>query len=150
MPLIVDRDRLSPGPRRDAEKSPLEPLFHVVREVDARLVFAFPCDDEPLDEALDDPRATIMLIADGLGDGPAAFHASSLGRAFARASDVAVIVPKRCFEPYSWAAISVASGRPLIILVETSLKQEIAWVEFIQATNPSLPILLVTVEAGRA
>jgi hypothetical protein len=150
MPLIVDRNRLSPAPRREAGKSPLEPLFAAVREVDARLVFAVPCDDDPLDEALDDPRATIMLIADGLGDGPTAFHASSLWRAFARASDVAVVVPKRCFEPYSWAAISVASGRPLIILIETSLKQEIAWVKFIQAANPNLPILLVTIEAGRA
>lgn len=28
--------------------------------------------------------------------------------------------------------------------------QEIAWVEFIQAASPNLPILLVTVEAGRA
>jgi hypothetical protein len=28
--------------------------------------------------------------------------------------------------------------------------QEISWVEFIQAANPNLPILLVTVESGRA
>jgi len=150
MPLIVDRNRLSPTPGMDAEKLPLEPLCRVVREMDARLVFAFPCDDDSLDEALDDPRVTVMIIADGFGDGPAAFHVPSLHRALMVASDIAVIVPKRCFEPYGWAAISAASGRPLIILVETTLKQEIAWVEFIQAANPNLPLLLVTVEAGRA
>lgn len=149
MPLIVDRNRLSPARGKHAEKSPLEPLFHAVREVDARLVFAVPCDDDPLDEALDGSRETVLLICDGF-DGPAGFHVSSLRRAFARASDVAVITPKRCFEPYCWAAICTALGRPLTILVETSLRTEIAWVEFIQAANPELPILLVTTEAGRA
>ncbi len=150
MPLIIDRSRLSPAPGKDAANLPLEPLCRVIREMDARLVFAFACDDDPLDEALDDPRVTVMIIADGFGDGPAAFHGPSLHRALMAASDVAVIIPKRCFEPYGWAAISAASGRPLIILVETTLKQEIAWIEFIQAANPNLPILLVTDEAGRA
>jgi hypothetical protein len=43
-----------------------------------------------------------------------------------------------------------ALARCFVVIVETRLEQEIAWVEFAKDANPDLSILLATVEAGHA
>jgi len=151
--LTVTREQLCQVPGRghvDAHKNPMAPLYQAVREADVRLVFVPACND-PLDEALADLRPTVMLLCDGPGDsGPTAFDVPSLRRAFARASDCCLVTAWRFFEHYAWAAVSAASGRPLAILVETWPARETAWIEFIRAANPSLPILIARDEEGRA
>lgn len=97
-------------------------------------------------------RRSIVLVGDDplAGSlGPGAFHQPSLARAIRRATHGAVVACAPLAEIYITAAVTAAAGGRLV-LVETVPEFEIPWIEFLRSHNPTMPLKIGTVAAGRA
>ncbi len=150
--FTVTRERISEIIGKNMRAPHLNPVFEAVRDFGVSVLIAPQCRDS-LDEALDEARdASIVIIGDDTDRalGPDGFHKPSMRRLLQRATETAVISSAPPEHVYAAMSTLAALGRRFVVIVETRPEQEIAWVEFIQAANPNLPILLVTVEAGRA
>jgi hypothetical protein len=150
--FTVTRERISEIIGKNMRAPHLNPVFKAVRDFGVSALIAPQCRDS-LDEALDEARdASIVIIGDDTDRalGPDGFHKPSMRRLFQLATETAVISSAPPEHVYAAMSTLAALGRRFVVIVETRPEQEIAWVEFIQAANPNLPILLVTVEAGRA
>lgn len=150
--FTVTRERISEIIGKNMRAPHLNPVFAAVRDFGVSVLIAPQCRDS-LDEALDEAReASIVIIGDDTDRalGPDGFHKPSMRRLFQRATETAVISSAPPEHVYAGMSTLAALGRRFVVIVETRPEQEIAWVEFIQVANPCLPILLVTVEAGRA
>lgn len=150
--FTVTRERISEIIGKNMRAPHLNPVFEAVRDFGVSVLIAPQCRDS-LDEALDEARdASIVIIGDDTDRalGPDGFHRPSMRRLFRLATETAVVSSAPPEHVYAGMSTLAALARRFVVIVETRPKQEIAWVEFIQAANPNLPILLVTVEAGRA
>jgi hypothetical protein len=150
--FTVTRDRLSEIIGTNINAPHMTPVLEAVRDFDVSGMWV-PQGKNSLDDALDAARnAAIVLVGDDTDRavGPAGFDQPSMRRLFQRAEHVAVISSAPPEHVYAGMATLAALARQFVVIVETRPEQEIAWVEFIQAANPQLPILLVTVEAGHA
>lgn len=150
--FTVTRERISEIIGKNRRAPHLHPVWEAARDFGVSVVIA-PQGRESLDEALDEARdASIVIVGDDTdrAHGPDGFHTPSMARLFERATETAVISSAPPEPVYAAMSTLAALGRRFVVIVETRPEQEIAWVEFIRAANPTLPILLVTVEAGRA
>jgi hypothetical protein len=150
--FTVTRERISEIIGKNMRAPHLNPVFEAVRDFGVSVLIAPQCRDS-LDEALNETRdASIVIIGDDTDRalGPGGFHKPSMRRLFQRATETTVISSAPPEHVYAAMSTLAAIGRRFVVIVETRPEQEIAWVEFIRAANPNLPILLVTVEAGRA
>jgi hypothetical protein len=142
---IAPRERLTAA--MESERGPhLKPIYGVVRDYGVGLLlvtqkagpFEPPKKDVPV----------ICLIGDDLTAslGPSAFDRRSL-KAFVRTCGTAVVIScEPLLEAYARAATEAALRRHNVILVETRLQHEMAWVSLLRRINPSLGMLVATVE----
>lgn len=150
--FTVTRERISEIIGKNMLAPHLNPVFEAVRDFSVSVLIA-PQSKDSLDEALGDARdASIVIVGDDTNRalGPDGFHKTSMRRLFQLATETAVISSAPPEHVYAGMATLAALARRFVVIVETRPEQEIAWVEFIQAANPNLSILLATVEAGHA
>jgi hypothetical protein len=150
--FTVTRERISEIIGKNMLAPHLNPVFEAVRDFGVSILIA-PQSKDSLDEALGDSRdASIVIVGDDTNRalGPDGFHKPSMRRLFQLATETAVISSAPPEHVYAGMATLAALARRFVVIVETRPEQEIAWVEFIQAANPNLAVLLVTIEAGRA
>jgi hypothetical protein len=150
--FTVTRERLNEIIGGNANAPHMNPVLEAVRDFGVSGMWV-PQGKNSLDDALDATRnAAIVLVGDDTDHavGPGGFDQSSMRRLFQRAEHIAVISSAPPEHVYAGMATLAALARQFVVIVETRPEQEIAWVEFIQAANPNLPVLPVTVEAGRA
>lgn len=96
-------------------------------------------------------RSTISMILDDTDRsvGPLGFHRRSLRRLI-RASDAfAVISSSAIGLPYAAMSAVAATGKATVI-IETRLEHELQWLALIQRVAPKRPLMLCTIEGGRA
>lgn len=135
------------------EKSPphLRVILETVRDLGTAFLFvpqgpeAFRIPDEPR-------KPAIVLLGDDLEDchGPDGFHMPSIRRAIRACSSFAIVSSAPQADAYEAIAQMAAATRRNVMLVETRLAQELAWLSLIQKLAPKRPILLATVEGGHA
>lgn len=96
-------------------------------------------------------RPAIVLIGDDLeqSTGPAGFHLPSVRRAIRASRAFAVVSATPTIDVYA-GLTSVAIGGVNVMIVETRLEHEFAWVELIQKLAPDQPLCISTVKGGRA
>ncbi len=124
----------------------LVPLFGVVRDFGVRLMIV-----PQKVGSIEPPRTelpVICLIGDDLDVslGPSAFDRRFL-KSFVRTCGTAVVVScEPIVKAYACAATEAALRRHNVILVETRLQHEVAWVSLLRRINPGLGMLVATVE----
>jgi len=150
----VPRERLDEAIQRAQASYPhLVPIYEAVR--DFGCVHAIiPQRSGPFDQPKESVRRPIMLtIGDDIDTsmGPAAFDRRSIKR-FVRSCTTAVIVSSEpIVQAYATVAMVAAIYRRNVILVETRLQHETAWLCVLRKMKPDLGVLLSTVKAeGRA
>ncbi|MGL4961005.1 MAG: hypothetical protein ACRC67_07215 [Inquilinus sp.] len=149
----VDRTRIEQAMAHPGAEH-LRPIFAAVRDLGVGLLLVRqvkPPEMPPVFELLTD-RPSIVLIGDDLHEafGPAGFHDASL-QALVRSARAATIISSGTVTPaYSAMALAPLLTGGNAIVVETQLPQEHAWVEKLNEINPALPVLISTVEGGRA
>lgn len=150
--LHVTRERLTEIIGANALAPHMNPVFAAIRDFGVGVLIV-PQSRDSLDPALDEAsEAAIVIIGDDTNKalGPDGFDKRSMRRLFRSAKGVAVIGSAPPEHVYAEVSLMAALMRCLVVIVETRPEQEIAWVEFVKEANPDAPILLVTVEAGRA
>jgi hypothetical protein len=149
--FTVTRERLTEIIGKNALAPHLNPAFEAIRDFGVRVQIV-PQSKDSFDDALDEAEGSAIVI---IGDdtdrtlGPEGFDKPSMRRLFRMATEVAVIASAPSADVYGAMSALSAIMHRFAVIVETRLEQAIAWVEFIKAANWELPILLVTVEAGR-
>jgi hypothetical protein len=136
-----------------AEHAPhMQTMLAAVR--DQRLCLAIiPHGCRHMREVLDEVRLPAVVI---VGDdteralGPAGFDAAATRRLFREAAYVAVMSGASVAEVYAAACRHAVDERCLVALVETRVKQEIAWASLVREANPLAALLIASPEAGRA
>jgi transposase InsO family protein len=97
-------------------------------------------------------RRAILMIEDDPPErslGPGAFDTPSLARAVRGATHGVVVSCAPLPEIYADVALTAACGGRLVV-IETRPEWEIAWIAFVQAHHPDLPLKIGTVQGGRA
>jgi hypothetical protein len=150
--FTISRERLSEIIGKNANAPHMNPVLEAVRDFGVGVMWV-PQGKYSVDDALNAARnASIVLIGDDTDRalGPTGFDQSSMRRLFQRAEHVAVIASAPPEHVYAGMSTLAALARCFVVIVETRLEQEIAWVEFAKEANPNPSILLATVEAGHA
>jgi hypothetical protein len=110
-----------------------------------RVRFRLPEDAPPfITICSDDPSAPTKAR------GPAAFASASLRRLIKVAHCSVIVASAPAVEIYATAAVAAGLFGRNVLLVETTVSQELAWARFIQATAPRLPLMIATVKGGPA
>lgn len=150
--FTVTRERLTEIIGANAIAPHMNPVFAAIRDFGVGVLIV-PQSTDSLDEALDEAsEAAIVIIGDDTDRtlGPDGFDKPSMRRLFRMAKGVAVIGSAPPEHVYAQVSTLAGIMRCLAVIVETRPEQEIAWVALVKDANPDAPILLVTVEAGRA
>lgn len=150
---VVPAERLTAAMARPNAQH-LRPILMAVRDHGCGLLIepqVKPAETLPVFD-LPANRPVIVLIGDDMDDafGPRGFHSKSLRRAVTACAGATVISSGTLTPAYASAAMLAVMSRRSVILVETRLTQEQAWVNGLHRINPSLPVLLSTVAGGRA
>ena len=96
-------------------------------------------------------RPAVVMIGDDMEQsvGPQGFHMPSIRRAIRACSSFTVVTSVPTAEIYAAGTLGAVAGRNVMI-IETRLAHEFQWVALIQKLAPGRPILLSTVQGGRA
>jgi hypothetical protein len=97
-------------------------------------------------------RPTVILVGDDTDRslGPDGFHASSVNRAIRSAGSVAVIACAPVPAAYAGPVRRAVSTRRNAVVIETRPEHEIPWIKLVQRLAPEVPLLVASVEGGRA
>jgi hypothetical protein len=128
----------------------LKPVLAAVRDCGVGFLF-IPQGPEPFRIPKGTKRPAVYLIGDDFDSsvGPGGFHLPSLRRAMRECVAFAVLGGEATESIYAAVtAGAVAGGR--VMIVETRLQHEIAWVRLIQKLAPRRMLIWGTVKAGRA
>lgn len=129
----------------------LVPVLEAVRDMGLALMFV-PQTSEPFRIPRNAKRPTLTVIGDDFDEalGPQAFHAPSLRRVILASRSFTLVSSGPDAAVYGTTAALAAVGRINALLIETRIEQEIAWLTLLQKFAPGRPVLLSTVEGGRA
>lgn len=143
----VPADRLEAAARNVAPH--LVPIFQAISS-GCEVVF---CGQEAGPFALPAGRPLIAIVGDDTTKalGPSGFHAESIGDLVRSATHGMIISGAAEPQLYSLAAMAAhMPGGAVVVLIETRLEAEIAWIELLQRAAPGVPLIVSTVGGGTA
>lgn len=143
----VPRANLTAAMQQGAQH--LRPILEAVRDHGVAFM-AIPQSRKPFGHI--ENRPVIAIIGDDtdIALGPSHFHAASLQRLIKSARAVSVISSDTNAPAYGMAPAAALVMGATVLLIETRIEQEDAWLECVRAAAPTMPILLCTVAGGRA
>lgn len=123
----------------------LRPLFLAVRDHGCLFGIA-PQGDEPIHPP-PFARPAILLVGDDTDRalGPDGFNRVDLAAFVARCSTAAIVSSAAVEETYAAAATAAVVLRQHVVIVETRLEWEQAWIDFVRAARPDIAMLVSTV-----
>jgi len=129
----------------------LVPLLQAVRDRHVGMLFV-PQGSEPFRMPARPENPAIIIIGDDLNCalGPSGFHRASVRRAVRSSHCFAVISGAPRADVYRAIATTAEATRQSALIVETRLEQEFQWVSLITKLAPRRPLILSTVQGGRA
>lgn len=97
-------------------------------------------------------RPLLALIGDDTTRalGPPGFHGKSLKRLVRSAGSGLIISGAPYLHLYALAATAASISSSAVVIVETRIEEELAWIELFQRTAPGCPLIVSTVEGGTA
>lgn len=129
----------------------LWPIIESVRDHGVGMLFVGQT-DKPFRAPKHSRQPTIFIMGDDFDAaiGPDRFHMPSLRRAMRACKSFAIV--SSCPPPavYASVALTAAVSREDVMLIETRIEQEIAWLALIQKTAPRRHVLLATIKGGHA
>lgn len=128
----------------------LRPLFTAVRDHGCLFGIA-PQGHDPIRPPLD--RPTILIVGDDMDCalGPEGFSLEDLTDYVGRCSAAAIVSSAAVESTYASAATAAVVLRQHVVIVETRLEHERAWIDFVRVARPGIVMLVSTVAPmGRA
>lgn len=96
------------------------------------------------------PKLFVIGDYTSVSMGPAGFQQPSVLKAINCASTFCVVSCAAIPEPYALMTLTAIASRTSVMIVETRLKHEAEWYNFIERLGPTKNILLATVGGGHA
>ena len=126
----------------------LAPLLIALREQRIHHALIVP---GPAVSAVEFNRPTVVTVSDVPSVGPAGFSEPMLDVAFSSASAIVIVAAPDEVRPYEVAAQASVEQGMHVVLVETEMRNEIAWLEYARSINPNIKHFVWTyLPQGRA
>lgn len=124
----------------------LKPVFEVVRDYGVGYLTLLQNGDGLEPDRLNSQNPMITVVGDDTDAalGPVAFHATTLKILTLRASCVAIISSEPVPNIYTLFSLMAGLLRANTLIIETRPEQEHAWVNYIRALAPHIPVILST------